>query len=129
MNKREVRWERMFPDELERAFEECPLVYFPYGLCEPHCALGLDGLKAHAVARRAAQEGGGIVAPPDYRHLGIRHCRSGHYRRGRQVSAVADKKGPALPVPGLFLRRGRCYFAAPTVLLPPVFPSSTFRPA
>lgn len=72
MNKREVRWERMFPDELEQAFAECPLVYFPYGLCEPHgphCALGLDGLKAHAVARLAAREGGGIVAPPDYWHI------------------------------------------------------------
>ena len=72
MNKREVRWERMFPDELEQAFGECPLVYFPYGLCEPHgphCALGLDALKAHAVSCRAAREGGGIVAPPDYWHI------------------------------------------------------------
>ncbi len=72
MSRREVRWERMFPDELEQAFAECPLVYFPYGLCEPHgphCALGLDALKAHAVACRAAREGGGIVAPPDYWHI------------------------------------------------------------
>jgi len=72
MIRREVRWERMFPDELEQAFAECPLVYFPYGLCEPHwphCALGLDALKAHAVACRAAREGGGIVAPPDYWHI------------------------------------------------------------
>ena len=72
MGRSEVRWERMFPDELEQAFGECPLVYFPYGLCEPHgphCALGLDGLKAHAVACRAAREGGGIVAPPDYWHI------------------------------------------------------------
>lgn len=72
MSRREVRWERMFLDELERAFEECPLVYFPYGLCEPHgphCALGLDGLKAHPVTCRAARESGGIVAPPDYWHI------------------------------------------------------------
>ena len=33
---REVRWERMFPDELEAAFAACPVVYFAYGLCEPH---------------------------------------------------------------------------------------------
>ena len=49
---REVRWERMFPDELERAFADCPVVYFAYGLCEPHGpqnALGLDALKAHAI--------------------------------------------------------------------------------
>lgn len=69
---REVRWERMFPDELERAFAAYPLVYFAYGLCEPHGpqnAVGLDSLKAHAIACAAAREHGGIVAPPDYWHI------------------------------------------------------------
>ncbi len=69
---REVRWGRMFPDQLERAFAECPLVYFPYGLCEPHGpqnAVGLDALKAHAIACEAARAFGGIVAPPDYWHI------------------------------------------------------------
>lgn len=69
---REVRWERMFPDELEAAFKACPVVYFPYGLCEPHGpqnTLGLDALKAHAIACRAAHAHGGIVAPPDYWHI------------------------------------------------------------
>lgn len=69
---REVRWERMFPDELNAAFDACPGVYFPYGLCEPHGpqnTLGLDALKAHAVCCRAARVGGGIVAPPDYWHI------------------------------------------------------------
>lgn len=69
---REVRWERMFPDQLEKAFEECPLVYFTYGLCEPHGphnAFGLDGLKAHAIACEAARTHGGIVAPPDWWHI------------------------------------------------------------
>jgi|SRR5579884_756548 len=68
----EVRWERMFPDALEQAFARCPVVYFPYGLCEPHGpqnTLGLDALKAHAIACRAAREHGGIVAPPDYWHI------------------------------------------------------------
>ena len=72
MSRSEVRWERMFPDELEAAFAARPVVYFPYGMCEPHgphCALGLDSLKAHALACRAAQEHGGIVAPPDYWHI------------------------------------------------------------
>jgi creatinine amidohydrolase/Fe(II)-dependent formamide hydrolase-like protein len=67
-----VQWELMFPDELERAFQECPLVYFTYGLCEPHGpqnALGLDELKAHAIAVRAAEEHGGIVAPADFWHI------------------------------------------------------------
>ncbi len=69
---REVRWERMFPDQLEEAFAECPVVYFTYGLCEPHGpqnALGLDGLKPHAIACRAARAHGGVVAPPDWWHI------------------------------------------------------------
>ncbi len=68
----EVRWERMFPDQLEAAFAACPLVWFTYGLCEPHGphnAVGLDSLKAHAIACRAARAHGGIVAPPDYWHI------------------------------------------------------------
>jgi creatinine amidohydrolase len=70
--RREVRWERMFPDELEEAFAECPLLYYTYGLCEPHGpqnAIGLDALKAHAIACLAAQEHGGIVAPVDFWHI------------------------------------------------------------
>ncbi len=62
----------MFPDQLEAAFAACPVVYFPYGLCEPHgphAALGLDALKAHGLAVRAAREHGGIVAPPCYWHV------------------------------------------------------------
>jgi creatinine amidohydrolase len=62
----------MFPDELERAFAAAPVVYFTYGLCEPHGphnTLGLDSLKAHALACRTARAYGGIVAPPDYWHI------------------------------------------------------------
>jgi len=69
--QREVRWERMFPDELEAAYAACPVVYFPYGLCEPHgphCTLGLDAIKAHEIACSAARTYGGIVAPCDYWH-------------------------------------------------------------
>ncbi len=69
---RDVRWERMFPDELEAAFKTRPVVYFPYGLCEPHGpqnAVGLDALKAHGIAVRTAHKHGGIVAPPDYWHI------------------------------------------------------------
>ena len=69
---REVQWDRMFPDELEASFQACPVVYFSYGLCEPHGpqnAVGLDALKAHAICRQAAREHGGIVAPPDYWHI------------------------------------------------------------
>lgn len=93
MNTRnKVCWERMFPDELEAAFAACPLLYLTYGLCEPHGphnALGLDALKAHALACRAADEYGGIVAPPDYWHIHevgqFAHwleARVGHVERG-----------------------------------------------
>lgn len=69
---RQVQWERMFPDQLDAAFDDCPLVYFPYGLCEPHGphdAVGLDALKAHGIACESARARGGIVAPPDYWHI------------------------------------------------------------
>src|SRR5215469_5439776 len=69
---REVRWEQMFPDELEQAFQQSPVVYLPYGICEPHGphnALGLDGLKAHGICCSAARAHGGIVAPVDYWHI------------------------------------------------------------
>lgn len=62
----------MLPHPLEAAFAACPLVWFSYGLCEPHgphCAVGLDAHKAHGLAVRAAQAHGGIVAPPDFWHV------------------------------------------------------------
>src|SRR5918992_643471 len=67
-----VRWEEMFPDELDAALAHCPVVYLTYGLCEPHGlhnAVGLDALKAHAIACLAAEEHGGIVAPPFFWHV------------------------------------------------------------
>lgn len=71
MSQREVRWERMFPDELEAALEVCPMVYLPYGLCEPHGwhnTVGMDAIRAHECSCLAAREHGGIVAPPFYWH-------------------------------------------------------------
>lgn len=68
----ETRWEWLFPDQIEARFKELPLLYLPYGMCEPHGpqnVLGLDALKAHAICRRAAEAAGGIVAPPDYWHI------------------------------------------------------------
>jgi creatinine amidohydrolase len=62
----------MFRDELDAALDACPVVYFAYGLCEPHGpqnALGLDALKAHAICVQTAQTHGGVVAPPDYWHI------------------------------------------------------------
>jgi creatinine amidohydrolase len=67
-----VRWEEMFPDELDAALARCPVVYLAYGLCEPHGlhnAVGMDAIKAHGIAVRAAEAHGGIVAPPYYWHI------------------------------------------------------------
>lgn len=67
-----VQWEEMFPDELDAALARCPVVYLPLGLCEPHGlhnALGVDTLKAHALCCLAAEEHGGIVAPPFFWHI------------------------------------------------------------
>lgn len=96
--KREVRWERMFPDELEAAFAARPLVYYTYGLCEPHGpqnAVGLDALKVREIAIRAAKEHGGIVAPTDYWHI---HELGGYAIWGaRYVGEVQRKWLTAVP--------------------------------
>lgn len=88
----EVRWERMFPDQLEQAFSKCPLVYLTYGLCEPHGphnTLGLDALKAHGIACKAAQAGGGIVAPPDYWHI---HELGGYAQWAQRAVGEVERK-------------------------------------
>ncbi len=67
MTPRTVKWDEMFSDEMQRAIDDHPLLYLPYGMCEPHGhhnALRLDGLKAYEICVRAAEEGGGVVAPP-----------------------------------------------------------------
>ncbi len=73
MKPRTVKWEEMFPDEMQQAVEQHPLLYLPYGMCEPHghhAALGLDGIKAYEICVRAAEEGGGVVAPLTFWHIG-----------------------------------------------------------
>jgi creatinine amidohydrolase len=70
--RKAVRWEEMFPDQLDDALRHRPLVYLTYGLCEPHglySAVGLDALKAHCLACEAAGSHGGIVAPPFFWHI------------------------------------------------------------
>lgn len=67
-----VRWEHMFPDQLEAALAGRPVVYLTYGMCEPHGlynAVGLDALKIHSLACHAASRHGGIVAPPSFWHI------------------------------------------------------------
>ncbi len=67
-----VLWHEMFKDEFEAARDERPVCYLSFGLCEPHGvqnAMGLDGLKAYALVRRAAEAHGGVVGPPVWWHV------------------------------------------------------------
>lgn len=67
-----VRWSDLRPDDFLRRQRERPLVYLPFGLCEPHghiAAFGLDTLKADYYCEEAARRFGGIVAPTQGYHI------------------------------------------------------------
>ncbi len=64
--RREVRLERLRPREIEQAMQACPVLFQPLGTIEwhgVHNIVGLDAVKAHHLCVRAAQRGGGLVAP------------------------------------------------------------------
>ena len=66
---REVRYERLRPAQIVAAREETPVAYLPIGTIEwhgEHNPVGLDTLKAHALAVRCAQRTGGLVFPALY---------------------------------------------------------------
>lgn len=63
----EVQYERMRPRQIVAAREACPVAYLPLGTLEwhgPQNPVGTDAIKAHALAVRCAQAGGGLVFPP-----------------------------------------------------------------
>lgn len=63
---REVRLERMRPAEIEAAAKACGTLFLPLGTIEWHGfhnTVGVDAVKAHDLCVRAAQRGGGVVAP------------------------------------------------------------------
>lgn len=73
MRRRTVKWEEMLPHEMDASIADRPLLYLPYGMCEPHgfhAALGLDGIKCYELCVKAAGEGGGVVAPLTFWHIG-----------------------------------------------------------
>ena len=62
----EVRYELLRPSEIVAMRDKRPVAYVPLGTLEwhgPHNPVGLDGLKAHALCVRAAQNDGGVVFP------------------------------------------------------------------
>ena len=70
---REVRLEFLRPKELKEAQDACPTIFQPLGTIEwhgVHNVVGVDSVKAHALCVRAAQKGGGLVAPALYGGVG-----------------------------------------------------------
>ena len=70
---REVRLEFLRPREIEAARTACPTIFQPLGTVEwhgVHNVVGVDAVKAHALCLRAAQKGGGVVAPPLFGGVG-----------------------------------------------------------
>jgi len=68
-----LKLEEMLPHELHEALERRPLAYLPIGQLErhgPHCAIGLDGLKAYELCLRCAKRTGGVVVPTTYWSVG-----------------------------------------------------------
>jgi len=63
---KEVRLEHLRPRQIDEAMKACPALFQPLGTIEwhgLHNVVGLDAVKAHLLCTRAAQRGGGLVAP------------------------------------------------------------------
>jgi creatinine amidohydrolase len=72
MSSNPVRWADLRPLEFAARLNDCPIVYLPVGLCEPHghvAALGLDMHVADALCEAGARAYGGIVAPTQGYHI------------------------------------------------------------
>ncbi|MEM2719129.1 MAG: creatininase family protein [Candidatus Bathyarchaeia archaeon] len=70
---KKVRYEELFPHEMESIMRDKPIVYLPFGTLEwhgLHLALGNDAIKAYEICLRAAEKSGGVVAPPTYWAIG-----------------------------------------------------------
>jgi creatinine amidohydrolase len=85
--EREVRLERMRPEQIEEAKANRPAIYLPFGAMEwhgYHNPVGLDALKAHEQLVGLAQQAGGLVYPPIYFGSGGGHT---HWSHSYMVSA------------------------------------------
>jgi len=70
---KKVKYEEMFPHEIEEIMRETPVAYLPLGTLEwhgLHLALGNDAVKAYELCLRVASKAGGIVVPPTYWAIG-----------------------------------------------------------
>ncbi|MFC4302549.1 creatininase family protein [Cohnella boryungensis] len=95
-------WSELLPYEFNRRLDDCPIVYLPLGLCEPHgqvSAFGLDTLKAEWLCLRTAELVGGVVAPSMGYHI---------HETGYHARWLEDEVGENNPLmtgipPGAFL--------------------------
>ncbi len=79
-----MQYQRMFPREIESVLRDCPIAIIPWGALEwhgYHLAIGLDAIKAGAIADAVADRLGAVSLPPVYAgyqtmkpHRGFRHC-------------------------------------------------------
>ncbi len=79
--KREVRMERMRPEQLDQAIAERPAIYVPTGSIEWHGRqnpVGLDATKAHEQLVGLAARAGGVVHPPIFYSSGGGHADFPH---------------------------------------------------
>jgi len=86
--EREVRLERMRPDQVEAAKQERAAVYVPFGAIEwhgPHNPVGVDGIKAHEQLVGLALRAGGVVYPTVFFGSGGGHS-------GWPCTLLADRK-------------------------------------
>ena len=66
---KKIRYEELFPHEMEEIMKEKPIAYLPFGTFEwhsLHLALGIDAVKVHEICLRVAEKAGGIVVPATY---------------------------------------------------------------
>ncbi len=79
--EKEVRLERMRPEQIEAAMAQRAAVYIPFGSVEWHGRqnpVGLDALKAHEQLVGLAAKAGGVVHPPVYFGAGGGHAEWPH---------------------------------------------------
>lgn len=99
----EVRYERMRPAQIVAAREATPVAYLPIGTIEwhgVHNPIGLDTLKAHALAVRCAQAGGGLVFPSLYYGESREEALMEANAEDRDLIAAEMKLPPANFAPG-----------------------------
>ncbi|MNI42357.1 Creatinine amidohydrolase [compost metagenome] len=66
---RSVSFHELRPEQIADRKRRLPVAYLAFGILEwhgLHNPYGLDGLKAHGIAQRLAEELGGLVMPPMY---------------------------------------------------------------